>query len=88
MQCSLIVTGQVQQVFYRKYTVAKALELGITGYVENRNDGSVHIVANGNADSLTALENWCYTGSPLSKVIEVKRFENAEVLNENTFVQH
>lgn len=67
----IIVTGLVQGVFYRKYTLLKAAELNLTGYVKNRNDGSVLIEAVGDDDVLSIFVDWCYTGSPQSKVENV-----------------
>ena len=71
---SIIVTGKVQGVWYRKYTAEKAMELGISGYVKNLPDDSVYILATGIEEKLNALVQWCYIGSPKSKVekVEVK----------------
>lgn len=81
------VTGKVQGVFYRDYTVQKALALGITGYVKNMPDGSVCIEAYGDDEALSLFVDWCYTGSPKAGVenVEVKemnsvtRFEGFEI---------
>ncbi len=67
----IVVTGLVQGVFYRKHTLLKAAELNLTGYVKNRNDGSVIIEAVGDDDVLSIFVDWCYTGSPQSKVENV-----------------
>lgn len=64
----LVVTGKVQGVFYRKHTLEKAIELGISGTVMNRQDRSVEIVATGTAQQLDALIEWCWQGSPKSAV--------------------
>ncbi|MBX9782522.1 MAG: acylphosphatase [Chitinophagaceae bacterium] len=83
---SIIVTGKVQGVWYRRYTADKAKELHITGFVQNMPDDSVYILATGAAEQLDALVQWCYTGSPKSKVetVEVKEenlqgFESFEI---------
>lgn len=68
---SIIVTGKVQGVWYRKYTVDKATELGISGFVKNLPDDSVYILATGTDEQLNALVQWCYTGSPKSRVEHV-----------------
>jgi acylphosphatase len=41
------VTGRVQGVGYRAWTVAVANRLGLKGWVRNRHDGSVEILAGG-----------------------------------------
>lgn len=67
----ITVTGKVQGVFYRKYAVAKALELRITGIIKNQNDGSVYIEACAEDDVLSLFVDWCYSGSPNALVANV-----------------
>lgn len=69
---SIKVTGKVQGVWYRNYTVDKATELGICGFVMNRADHSVFILATGTEAKLQEMIQWCYEGSPNSKVEEVE----------------
>jgi acylphosphatase len=45
--CSIRITGQVQGVFFREWTVRIATSLGVTGWVRNREDGSVEVHAIG-----------------------------------------
>jgi len=65
------VTGKVQGVFYRKYTLQKARELGLNGFVRNVEDGSVYIEAEGKAEQLDQLVEWCKEGSPSAEVDKV-----------------
>ena len=51
------VFGKVQGVGFRYYTQRKAVELGITGFVQNRPDGSVYIEAEGEEEDLDAHAN-------------------------------
>lgn len=67
----IIVKGLVQGVFFRAYTQQIATELGLTGTVRNLTDGSVEIVAQGDGNSVKQLTEWCWNGSPASKVSEV-----------------
>lgn len=69
---SIIVSGKVQGVWYRKYTVDKATELGISGFVKNLPDDNVYILATGTEEQLQVLVQWCYTGSPKSRVEKVE----------------
>ena len=39
--------GRVQGVGFRWWTRARALELGLTGFAANKDDGRVHVVARG-----------------------------------------
>ena len=72
---SIIISGKVQGVWFRKCTSDKAIELGISGTVRNLPDGNVQIEATGTAAQLKTFEKWCWTGSPFSKVENVKVLE-------------
>ncbi len=66
------VTGKVQGVWFRKYTLLKALDLGLKGIVKNESDGSVYIeVESDNEEFLQSFIQWLYEGSPQSKPKEV-----------------
>jgi acylphosphatase len=41
----LRITGRVQRVGYRRYVLDKAQELGVAGFIENLEDGSVRLFA-------------------------------------------
>lgn len=69
---SIVVSGRVQGVWFRKYAQEKALELYLTGYVQNLPDRSVMIVATGTTDQLKQLTDWCYIGTTLSNVTNVE----------------
>ena len=64
----VMVSGKVQRVWFRKQTQAKALELGLNGWVKNLFTNAVEIIAEGNIDNLTALTGWLQNGTPLAKV--------------------
>ncbi len=68
---AITVRGKVQGVWFRKYTVDKALQLQLTGTVRNTADGDVVIVATGSDDQLADFIEWCWMGSPKSKVTSV-----------------
>jgi acylphosphatase len=65
------VRGNVQGVFYRASTVAKAQQLGVTGFVRNEPDGSVYVEAEGDEEKLNELIAWCKIGPPRARVDEV-----------------
>jgi acylphosphatase len=67
----IIITGRVQQVGFRFYTQQKALDLGITGSVQNLPNGDVMIVAYGNEANMLNFINWLHRGPSRAKVYNV-----------------
>jgi acylphosphatase len=67
-----IISGKVQGVFFRDSTRAKALELGITGWVRNSPQGYVECVAVGPPEPLAHFEAWLWQGPRNAKVESVK----------------
>jgi acylphosphatase len=49
------VTGRVQGVGFRYFVYSNAARLGLTGWVRNRRDGSVEVLAEGTRDNLETL---------------------------------
>ena len=68
-QAHIVVRGRVQGVFFRVHTKEVAESLNLTGWVKNRPDGSVEIVAEGG--NVESLINWCHEGPPSSNVEDV-----------------
>ncbi|MBI4388390.1 MAG: acylphosphatase [Candidatus Omnitrophica bacterium] len=68
----LIITGRVQGVCYRSIACQKATELQLAGYVKNRPDGSVELVAEGVATQLQELVKWCKKGPQGAIVTDVE----------------
>ncbi len=64
----LIVTGRVQGVFFRVAALEQGRSLGLTGWVRNRGDGAVEIVAEGPPERLRMLMAWAWTGPPGARV--------------------
>jgi acylphosphatase len=64
----LEVHGWVQGVAFRAHTVREARALGLAGWVRNRSDGSVEIVAEGDELALERLRDWCREGPPAARV--------------------
>jgi acylphosphatase len=66
-----VVSGLVQGVFYRASAQQAALRLGLTGWVRNRTDGCVELVASGDDAKLDELEKWLWQGPPNARVENV-----------------
>lgn len=73
-----MVSGKVQGVYYRQSAKQKALELGISGTVQNLRDGSVLLIATGATEQLNKLVDWCRQGPPAAKVTGVQVQEEEE----------
>lgn len=65
------IEGHVQGVFFREWTVSKAREMGLSGYVRNLSDGRVEVYAIGADTVLDQLAGHLRKGSPASRVTDV-----------------
>jgi acylphosphatase len=73
----LRIHGRVHGVFFRAWAADKARSLGLRGWVRNRRDGSVELLAHGDEEALQALTAACRSGPPAARVerIEVEAAE-------------
>ena len=76
----VIISGQVQGVWYRASTKQKAEQLGLLGWVRNTTDGCVEAVFEGEKEQVDRMIDWCYQGPPYAKVEKVE-VENQSVTN-------
>ena len=67
----ILVSGRVQGVWYRASTQREAVGLGLCGWVRNLADGSVEILAQGEAGKIKMLCDWCRQGPPGARVDEL-----------------
>ena len=58
----LVVHGDVQGVGFRWSCAREAQNLGVRGWVLNRADGSVEVVAEGEPDVVQELVTWAHQG--------------------------
>jgi acylphosphatase len=68
----IFVTGRVQAVGFRDWVVRSAKTEGITGWVRNRNDGSVEMVASGEEEAVGRFAEACREGPSLARVDHVE----------------
>jgi acylphosphatase len=66
------VTGRVQGVSFRAWTVQAARALGLRGWVRNVGDGAVEGRADGDAAALAALHEALRRGPPHARVADVQ----------------
>jgi acylphosphatase len=71
----LVIRGRVQGVGYRWWTRGQARRLRLTGWVRNRSDGAVELLAAGSAGAVEQLVEACRRGPSAAQVTSVERFE-------------
>jgi len=64
----LRIRGQVQGVNLREAMRQRAEQLKITGWVQNRLDGSVEAIVQGEAFAIDAIVDWAHQGPPGARV--------------------
>jgi acylphosphatase len=67
----MIARGRVQGVGYRAACEDLAIELGLGGWVRNRADGSVEVMAYGPPERLEQFRIWMAEGPPAALVQEL-----------------
>ncbi len=82
----LVVRGRVQGVGYRKYIEYKAGQLGITGWVRNRLDGSVEAVVQGSLAAVAEIID-CAKRGPRAAVVATVEISDSEVGHDSFVVR-
>jgi acylphosphatase len=80
-----VVTGRVQGVGFRWYVEREARALGLGGWVRNRADGSVEVLAAGSNQQLNALYDRLKQGPRAARVDNVEVEEAAPLKESGTF---
>ena len=73
----LIVHGRVQGVWYRNWTVDTARDLGLAGWVRNRDDGTVEIFVEGEENDVAQLHELAQDGPSAADVTKIEKREVA-----------
>jgi len=68
----IIVSGRVQGVFYRLSAKRQAKILNLTGWIKNKENGKVEIIAEGEEENLRKLILWCRRGPLIARVEDIK----------------
>lgn len=79
------VYGAVQGVGFRYSTQRRAVELGLSGYVRNNDDGSVEVVVCGSQWEVEQLVDWLKNGGPRSASVEKVLIEPRGTTDYNGF---
>lgn len=66
------IFGRVQMVMFRDFTKREALTLGLVGTVQNMQDGTVYVVAEGEEERLQIFLLQLHKGPTFSKVTKVE----------------
>lgn len=71
----ILVSGRVQGVYYRQFTLKTASELGVKGWVKNLMDGKVEAVFEGDSEAVYKLVNYCRKGPSFASVTHLELTE-------------
>lgn len=80
-----VVSGRVQGVGFRWFVEHEARVLGVAGWVRNRQDGAVEVMASGTNDQLRALFDKLKQGPRAARVDDVWVEETAPQADLKTF---
>ena len=67
----LMIRGRVTGVFFRAAAQREAKRLGVTGWVKNRNDASIEMLAEGEEDAIKEIVSWAQHGPSAARVENV-----------------
>lgn len=68
----VIISGRVQGVFFRSWTVDRASVRGLDGWVRNRRDDTVEALFAGPVDAVDRMLEACWRGPDYAKVTNVR----------------
>jgi acylphosphatase len=67
----VLVSGEVQGVFFRAECASRARAEGLGGFVRNLADGRVEALFEGETEGVERLVDWCRTGPQWANVTSV-----------------
>lgn len=71
----IYISGRVQGVFFRAETQRTALSLNLAGWVQNREDGGVEALFEGEDKAVDQMTAWCRSGPPAARVDHLEIIE-------------
>lgn len=81
----VIISGRVQGVGYRAWTISSARKLMLSGWVRNRSDGTVEALFHGAPAQIEQMLTACAKGPVLARVDKVDAHASDEVPEEKEF---
>ena len=82
----LVISGRVQGVGFRVWMVEQARELGLSGWVRNRLDGSVEALVAGDIAAVEESLRLCRRGPRMAEVVSIEE-DMADLLEHFGFRQ-
>ena len=67
----VVISGQVQGVFFRASTQQEAEKRHLKGWVRNLGSGQVEAIFQGKSPDVEKIVEWCHQGPPAAKVSDV-----------------
>jgi acylphosphatase len=80
----ILVSGQIQGVFYRDTCRSTAMSAGVAGSARNLPDGRVEVVLEGEEGAVDRVLDWCRKGTPGS-VVQTVEVSGEEPKGETSF---
>ena len=82
----VMISGDVQGVFFRVSTQDKARELELTGWVKNIFNNAVEILAEGDREKLSLFTGWLQLGPPNATIDKISiEWEESSVKDFSSF---
>ena len=75
----ILIEGKVQGVGFRFRTTEKAINLGVSGWVQNLDDGRVEVLAHGEDSAVERLLDWIKNGGPPTAEVKDVHVEDTDV---------
>jgi acylphosphatase len=83
----VVISGRVQNVFFRATLAEIARDLGVGGWVTNRPDGCVEAVFEGDPRQVEAALRWSKHGPPRARVDAVEVSEESPLGERGFFIR-
>lgn len=75
MRRRVLVSGRVQDVFFRDSTRREAGRVAVAGWVRNLPDGRVEAVFEGGEDAVERMVAWCRDGPDSADVADIEAYD-------------